>query len=169
VPLTLEDVLGAFDQLELTGARSACGALTLGYNPVTRRRAFRLVVEPDVEQIVNVGRIDDVRIESVTVSVWDRSSCRGKLLCSVESGDSFVFEFGDSDGAPGQTRTYPPLAHDDRAIKRLMEKCNCQTAGAESVRFDLVVRFTERREPPNDDVWGRCVFTFCEECHQRSQ
>lgn len=168
---TLEDVLGASGTLELTGASGPCGGLTMARDPATGRRAFRLVVEDTIEDTISLTRIDDVVLEIVEVIGLSEPGCRGSMICGEYKND-LQYAFGAPDGAPGQARTYPPVTHDHGAIERLIDTCNCKTSNdkgrVRSLKFNFMVRFTERHVPPADDRWSRCNFSICIDCEARA-
>jgi hypothetical protein len=168
---TLEDVLGASNSLEMTGASGPCGGLTMARDPATGRRAFRLVVEDTIEDTIALTRIDDVVLEFVEVIGLSEPGCGGSMICGVYE-DDLQYAFGAPDGAPGQTRTYPPVHHDDGAIERLIDDCNCRTSNdqgqVQSMKFNVMVKFTERHQPPAEDRWSRCSFSICIDCEART-
>jgi hypothetical protein len=164
---TLESVLDTPDPIELTGASSVCGGLTMGRNHTTGRRAFRLTVEDTIEETISLARIDAVFLEQVDVAAYDNPDCRGSFL-SAGSNTDLAYYFGDPDGGQGHARTYPPLHDDDGAIARLLDECGCGQEQVRSVKFYFTVKFVERQTPPAEDRWARCQFTCCMECEPRT-
>ena len=166
---TLEDVLGSLDTIELTGASGVCGGLTMGRNKATGRRAFRLVVEDTIEQTISLAHIDHVFLEMIDIVGYSEPKCQGSVVCNVSNAD-FGYDFGDPDGAPGQARTYPPVGHDDRAVQRMLDDCDCGTSNdrgrVRSLKFYFTVKFIERNLPRADDRWARCQFTCCTDCER---
>jgi hypothetical protein len=164
---SLESVLEAAGPIELTGASGILGGLTMGHDPATGRRAFRLALAADAESYSNVlKRISDAEIFELSVIGYRHDSCGGGIVCAPKPVP-ISLPFGPIAGKPGKQRDCPPARHDNGAIARLLAECSCATVDVRSVAIIASVRVNDRRPAPDPDQWAREDFRFCLDCTER--
>lgn len=167
---SLEDVLGAAGPIDLTGVERPLGSLTMGHDPDTGLRAFRLVLEPNAEAFASVlQHIDDAEIIDVEIVAYPEPGCRGTPICTEMS--PLWLPFATIVGPVGLARECPPYMNDGGAIEALRAKCSCrlQGQGVQSESIEVTVQVYDRRPPPATDVWARQWFRFCFDCKEERE